>query len=41
MLINTNIKSYIELRIEALKRDPVRNVRLIRKWERKLRNLDK
>lgn len=34
-------KSAIELRIAKLKQDPVVNFRLIKKWERMLRNLEK
>lgn len=30
-------KDYIELRLASLKRDPVTNMRLIKKWERLLR----
>lgn len=33
-------KSAIECRIARLKRNPVENFRLIRKWERKLRQLE-
>lgn len=30
-------KSYIEMRIDKLKNNPVENAKLIRKWERMLR----
>ena len=33
-------KSYIEMRIEKLKGNPVENANLIRKWERMLRRAE-
>lgn len=30
-------KTYVELRLASLRRNPVENARLIRKWERYLR----
>lgn len=32
-------KSYIEMRIDKLKSNPVENAKLIRKWERMLRRV--
>ena len=32
-------KSYIEMRIEKLKNNPVENAKLIKKWERMLRRV--
>ena len=34
-------KTYIEIRIANLKREPVRNAALIKKWERYLRRCEK
>lgn len=34
-------KSYIEMRLAALRRNPVENARLIKKWERMLRRVEK
>ena len=34
-------KSYIEIRLASLKRNPVENARLIKKWERLLRRAEK
>ena len=34
-------KLFIENRIERLKRNPVENAKLIKKWERKLRQVAK
>lgn len=34
-------KTYIEIRIAKLKRDPVGNANLIKKWERYLRRYEK
>ena len=38
-MINRN-RLYIENRLASLRRDPVANARLIRKWERILRKFD-
>lgn len=32
-------KDYIELRLASLKRNPIENARLIKKWERMLRRV--
>lgn len=34
-------KSYIETRLTSLRRNPVENARLIKKWERLLRRAEK
>lgn len=36
-----NSKAYIEAHIAKLSVNPVKNANLIRKWERKLRNLER
>jgi len=33
-------KTYVELRLAALRRNPVENCRLIKKWERLLRRYE-
>lgn len=34
-------KSYIEMRLASLRRNPAENAKLIKKWERMLRRVEK